>query len=362
MYNDDTFKANLHYNQNKLMADGYTQYKTDGTWSDSMYDTSEKNRTYGIDLQKQFKLSEKSNFILGADYKNEYYYNYGDRLTDRHIYAVFGQYDHKFDDKNEFILGARETWTTSGYLGENYDNFSVSAQYLHKLNDNESLYASYVESFIMPTLDQKYGTSTSATSNPDLKPQKGQNYEIGWKKYSDDHVWKAAVYHIDITDNISPTWNKSASTYKYKNEDFKNTGLELTCEVVGKNGFSYNYGINYGDPKVKANGDASSKKYWDRKYGRWQLTGGIDYVKDKWTSSLQATYLAERVECPSSSHSFKEKPYLLTSLTTTYNADKQNSFTLAIDNLLDREDNLSHTGSEYFSTPFNFLLSYTHKF
>ena len=247
-------------------------------------------------------------------------------------------------------------------LGENYDNFSVSAQYLHKLNDNESLYASYVESFIMPTLDQKYGTSTSATSNPDLKPQKGQNYEIGWKKYSDDHVWKAAVYHIDITDNISPTWNKSASTYKYKNEDFKNTGLELTCEVVGKNGFSYNYGINYGDPKVKANGDASSKKYWDRKYGRWQLTGGIDYVKDKWTSSLQATYLAERVECPSSSHSFKEKPYLLTSLTTTYNADKQNSFTLAIDNLLDREDNLSHTGSEYFSTPFNFLLSYTHKF
>lgn len=362
MYNDDTFKANLHYNQNKLMADGYTQYKTDGTWSDSMYDTSEKNRTYGIDLQKQFKLSEKSNFILGADYKNEYYYNYGDRLTDRHIYAVFGQYDHKFDDKNEFILGARETWTTSGYLGENYDNFSVSAQYLHKLNDNESLYASYVESFIMPTLDQKYGTSTSATSNPDLKPQKGQNYEIGWKKYSDDHVWKAAVYHIDITDNISPTWNKSASTYKYKNEDFKNTGLELTCEVVGKNGFSYNYGINYGDPKVKANGDASSKKYWDRKYGRWQLTGGIDYVKDKWTSSLQATYLAERVECPSSSHSFKEKPYLLTSLTTTYNADKQNSFTLAIDNLLDREDNLSHTGSEYFSTPFNFMLSYTHKF
>ena len=79
-------------------------------------------------------------------------------------------------------------------------------------------------------------------------------------------------------------------------------------------------------------------------------------MKDKWHSSLQATYLAERVECSSSSHSFKEKPYLLTSLTTTYNADKQNSFTLAIDNLLDRQDNLSHTGSQYFSTPFNFML------
>lgn len=52
----------------------------------------------------------------------------------------------------------------------------------------------------------------------------------------------------------------------------------------------------------------------------------------------------------------------LTSLTTTYNADKQNSISLTLDNLLNREDNLSHSGSEYYSTPFNFLLSYNYKF
>ena len=214
----------------------------------------------------------------------------------------------------------------------------------------------------MPTFAQMYGASAGASANPDLMPQDGKNYEVGYKKYNNDHIWKAAVYHTDISDNITPKWNTGDSTYTYKNEDFKNTGLELTCEIDGKNGFSYSYGINYGNPKVKESGKNAKKPYWDRKYGRWQLTGGIDYVKDKWTSSLQATYLAERVECPSSSHSFKEKPYLLTSLTTTYNADKQNSFTLAIDNLLDRQDNLSHTGSQYFSTPFNFMLSYTHKF
>ena len=45
-----------------------------------------------------------------------------------------------------------------------------------------------------------------------------------------------------------------------------------------------------------------------------------------------------------------------------YNADKQNSISLTLDNLLNREDNLSHSGSEYYSTPFNFLLSYNYKF
>lgn len=50
-----------------------------------------------------------------------------------------------------------------------------------------------------------YGASDSAVSNPDLKPQKGTNYELGWKRVSDNHSWKAAIYHIDITDNITAT-------------------------------------------------------------------------------------------------------------------------------------------------------------
>lgn len=357
-YNDGSIKGNLYYNQNKLMADGFTNYKTNGSYSGTVYDTDEKNRTYGADLQKEWKLNSKAQLILGGSYQNVFYDDYDTQLTDRHIYSVYGQYDHKFDEKNEFIFGARETWTTAGYRDQNYDNFSMSGQYLYKLTENDSIYASVQQSFIMPTFSQMYGASEQAISNPDLKPQKGTNYEIGYKKVTDTHSWKAAIYHIDITDNITATWETDKSEYQYTNEDFKNTGVELSCDITGSNGFSYNWGVNYMDPKVKG----TKKPYWDRKYGRWQLNGGITYTKDKWTSSLQGIYLAKRVETPSSSHSFKEKPYFLTSLTTTYNADKQNSFTLTIDNILDREDNLSHSGSEYYSTPFNFMLTYNYKF
>lgn len=358
LYQDDTLKANLYYNQNKLMANGFTNYNTSGEFQGKIYDTDEKNRTYGADVQKEWQLNSKGSLVLGGSYKNEFYDDYSSKVTDRHIYAVYGQYDHKFDDKNELIVGARETWTTGGYRDQNYDNFSMSGQYVHKLDDDDSLYANVTQSFIMPTFSQMYGASDTAIANPDLKPQKGVSYEAGWKRVTDSHSWKAAVYHIDITDNISATWDTDKTEYQYTNEDFKNTGIELSCDIEGKNGWSYNWGVNYMDPKVKG----TKKPYWDRKYGRVQLNGGITYSKDKWVSSLQGTYLAERVGTPSSSHSYHEKPYFLTSLTTTYNADKQNSFTLTMDNLLDREDNLSHSGSEYYSTPFNFMLTYNYKF
>ena len=358
LYQDDTLKANLYYNQNKLMANGFTNYNTSGKFQGKIYDTDEKNRTYGADVQKEWQLNSKGSLVLGGSYQNEFYDDYSSKVTDRHIYAVYGQYDHKFDDKNELIVGARETWTTGGYRDQNYDNFSMSGQYVHKLDDDDSLYANVTQSFIMPTFSQMYGASDTAIANPDLKPQKGVSYEAGWKRVTDSHSWKAAVYHIDITDNISATWDTDKTEYQYTNEDFKNTGIELSCDIEGKNGWSYNWGVNYMDPKVKG----KKKPYWDRKYGRVQLNGGITYSKDKWVSSLQGTYLAERVGTPSSSHSSHEKPYFLTSLTTTYNADKQNSFTLTMDNLLDREDNLSHSGSEYYSTPFNFMLTYNYKF
>ena len=358
LYQDDTLKANLYYNQNKLMANGFTNYNTSGKFQGKIYDTDEKNRTYGADVQKEWQLNSKGSLVLGGSYQNEFYDDYSSKVTDRHIYAVYGQYDHKFDDKNELIVGARETWTTGGYRDQNYDNFSMSGEYVHKLDDDDSLYANVTQSFIMPTFSQMYGASDTAIANPDLKPQKGVSYEAGWKRVTDSHSWKAAVYHIDITDNISATWDTDKTEYQYTNEDFKNTGIELSCDIEGKNGWSYNWGVNYMDPKVKG----TKKPYWDRKYGRVQLNGGITYSKDKWVSSLQGTYLAERVGTPSSSHSSHEKPYFLTSLTTTYNADKQSSISLTLDNLLNREDNLSHSGSEYYSTPFNFMLTYNYKF
>ena len=364
-YKDDDYKASIYYNITNVESEGPTFYdadtKTGGAKKFSLYHTKERNSTVGTDLQRNWKIGEKAQAVLGVDYQHEMYEKsvFSGGSLSRDIWAVFGQWDQKFDDKNSMIFGARETWTTNAFRDQNYNNFSGAVQYIHKLDDDQTIYASYTESFIMPTYAQMNGASDTAKPNPDLKPQTGKNYELGWKKVSDNHSWKAALYHIDIKDNISATWTASRAEYTYKNEDFKNTGIELTCDIEGDNGFSYNYGVNYSDPKVKAK---TGKTYWDRKFGRWQLNGGITYAKDKFRSSLTGSYLADRVNTPSSAHSSKTKPYFITTLNATYSPDKNSDITLTIDNLLNRQDNLNHSGSDYYAVPTSFLLTYTYKF
>lgn len=365
-YNADNFKANMYFNKNDIESYGPTYFDSKtGTSSYSIYNTKEENRAYGIDLQKNWKINDRTNTILGATYQDEYYdksvYATGDDY-ERNNWAVYGQWDQALSDKNSMILSARETWTTGAKGDQNYSNFSAAGQFIHKLGEDNNIYASIGQSFIMPTFAQMYGASDTAIANPELKPQTGVNYEIGWKKMSGDHNWKTALYHIDITDNITAKWDSKKTEYQYINEDFKNTGIEVTCDIEGENGWSYNWGVNYGDPKSKSTGLKAVKPYWDRNFGRLQLTGGVNYNKDKWTSSLTGSYLADRVGTPSSSHSEEIKPYFLTTLSTTYHADKKQDITLTMDNVLDRNDNLSHTGGYYYSTPFNFLLSYTYKF
>ena len=89
----ENIKGNFYYNQNKLMADGYTNYTTSGAYSGKMYDTDEKNRTYGADIQKKWEFGNKANLILGSSYQNEFYDDYGkdghkspDQVTSRNMF------------------------------------------------------------------------------------------------------------------------------------------------------------------------------------------------------------------------------------------------------------------------------------
>ena len=101
---------------------------------------------------------------------------------------------------------------------------------------------------------------------------------------------------------------------------------------------------------------------WERTFGRIQLTGGVTYKKDKWTSSLSASYLADRVQSPSDAPAYRSKPYLLTTWNTTYAPDENSELSLRIDNVLNRNDTTMHSGSEYYVAPINYLLSYSYRF
>ena len=193
------------------------------------------------------------------------------------------------------------------------------------------------------------------------KPQKGTHYEAGWKMETENRQYKLAVFSEKIKDNIS--FSKSGDYWYAINEDFKNKGVEASVKGTEPNGFSWNVGVTFQDPQSKQTTEkTSAKTYWDRSYGRFLLNGGVAYEKDKWSTALNFTYLADRVMTPTSAHSYDQKPYLLTSLSVKYSPNEKSDILLSVDNLLNRRDVTSHTSSDYFATPRSFLLSYRYKF
>ena len=361
----DGISGHVFYNYNTLKTHGTDYYSSTGKKyaAPKAVRGQEKNKTYGYDVQKVWDGNPDQTFLIGtslvrATFENE------TSDTGRNIISAFGSWERNLTAKDVLTLSGRGTWTTGGI--QNFHNFSGQAQYLHKLDNTQSLYASVGQSFVLPTFSQMYsreqaGGISNIIGNPDLKPQKGLHYEAGWKKEETNRQYKVALFTEKIDDNIS--YSGTSGRWYTINEDFKNHGIEASIRGQEDNGFTWHAGLTWQDPKSKQTTEkTSAKRYWDRSYGRILLTGGVGYEKEKWTTALNFSYLADRVQSPLAAHSHSVKPYLLTSMTVKYSPNKSSDIMLAIDNLLNRKDIVSHTTSDYYATPRNFILSYRYKF
>lgn len=361
----DGISGHVFYNYNTLKTHGTDYYSSTGKKyaAPKAVRGQEKNKTYGYDVQKVWDGNPDQTFLIGTSLVRETFENETSD-TGRNIISAFGSWERNLTAKDVLTLSGRGTWTTGGI--QNFHNFSGQAQYLHKLDNTQSLYASVGQSFVLPTFSQMYsreqaGGISNIIGNPDLKPQKGLHYEAGWKKEETNRQYKVALFTEKIDDNIS--YSSTSGRWYAINEDFKNHGIEASIRGQEDNGFTWHAGLTWQDPKSKQTTEkTSAKRYWDRSYGRILLTGGVGYEKEKWTTALNFSYLADRVQSPLAAHSHSVKPYLLTSMTVKYSPNKSSDIMLAIDNLLNRKDIVSHTTSDYYATPRNFILSYRYKF
>lgn len=361
----DGISGHVFYNYNTLKTHGTDYYSSTGKKyaAPKAVRGQEKNKTYGYDVQKVWDGNPDQTFLIGTSLVRETFENETSD-TGRNIISAFGSWEKNLTAKDVLTLSGRGTWTTGGI--QNFHNFSGQAQYLHKLDNAQSLYASVGQSFVLPTFSQMYsreqaGGISNIIGNPDLKPQKGLHYEAGWKKEETNRQYKVALFTEKIDDNIS--YSGTSGRWYAINEDFKNHGIEASIRGQEDNGFTWHAGLTWQDPKSKQTTEkTSAKRYWDRSYGRILLTGGVGYEKEKWTTALNFSYLADRVQSPPAAHSHSVKPYLLTSMTVKYSPNKSSDIMLAIDNLLNRKDIVSHTTSDYYATPRNLILSYRYKF
>lgn len=361
-YADHGWSGSLYLNYRNLHNEKLTyQYKsaasTEITGS-SLDKTDTTDRVIGFEMQKDMQYGA-DNYLVGLSVQDEAYRqnatNNSRKRASRNNYSVFAQWNHSVTDRAALTMSARETWTGGAPDDKNYSEFTPQVQLLYKLDGRTSWYASAGKSFTMPTFTQIYGASINVKGNPEVEPEVGTHYETGLKRISAGHSWKLALFKTDIENYITSTL-QADETWKVVNEDTRNAGIELACDIAGKNGWSSNWGISYGNPKFKSDADA---KGWQRQFGRLQLNGGIRYQKDKLAASLQGNYLGKRVL---SSEQSKLRPLFITGLNLSYRPAAGKEVYLNVDNLLDRKDITTHSSSRYYALSRNFELGYRTSF
>jgi vitamin B12 transporter len=205
----------------------------------------------------------------------------------------------------------------------------------------------------MPTFTELYVNNSFLRSNPNLLPETGWSYETGLKISYPDADLKVALYYMNITDKIAYL-KQGAFSYAQNFQKFKNTGLETHYERRLNEHWRYDIGGSYSNP-LQAGDDG----VYTSVFNRLQLTGGLTYMQDRWTTRLSADYLAMRAN--------DLKPMLPVSLAISYKMSPASSWILNIDNLFDRRDittndKVTATAPAYYAMPRSFRLTYNSKF
>ena len=350
-YDGSRWKFNVYANQSDRDTIKYTNVNTKPKM-DKLDNT--KYREVGIDAQTNWKTPFAS--FIGGFSSSTQKYNVDDRFNkknidaDRDSYALFLQSTKELGGNVTAIVGVRQEWVSSTNR-KNLDALCPQFQLLKKLDESSSLYINADKVFKMPTFTQLYGSSSPLfSSNPDLKPEEGWNYEAGWKKVTSDSMLKLAVYLIDM-DSIN--YKAVGDVSKPENNPFKNTGVEINYDKQINDRFSYNVGASYGDPKTQ-NNDGT----WARKYARQQYTGGVKYSYERWQASLIGSITADRAG--------GWQNMIPVNLNVKYAMNKESNINVAVENLFNRQDIIgnwtSPASTRYYSLPRNVRVTYTQNF
>lgn len=192
---------------------------------------------------------EFENLVINAGLRLDYFDPNTKAPSDWRNPANQIRFDDPNSDKYSTYKNAEASWQVSPRLGLSY-----------QLGEAALLRFSYGHFFQMPPLSYLYANPTFQVSpfdlgtkmgNPNLKPQKTVQYEVGlWQQIGNGMSVEVAVYYRDIYDLLG---TKIVSTYNqiryglYTNLDYGNVkGLEIKYDYYLDNfSFFVNYTLQY---------------------------------------------------------------------------------------------------------------------
>ena len=145
-----------------------------GVRGDLAFDQRELVTALGIFLQNESSLSARSELTVGARYDNV-----------------------KFDVSDRFL----DDGDDSGVV--EFEEISPMIGLSHLMHPDTRIYATISTAFETPTTTE-FANPDGGGFNQDLDPQRSTNYEVGLKSRSGNHRFEAALFHIDVEDELIP--------------------------------------------------------------------------------------------------------------------------------------------------------------
>ena len=378
-------KYNMTYNDSEngwKAVVGYSdQYKQHDTSISKATDSSKPNTRFSFDLQKKQTISANNNAVFGLNYRKDEMdatvYKLADKFNSDSKIAVdsmasgtnksFSAYvmdEHKFSDRWTAIAGLRyDKWSTDGrillpnkteainYDESTYDNWSPSLSVMYKPEADSSVYLSWGKAFEAPSLYRMYSSSYSSNvyniANPNLKPQKAETFELGYKKDLNnksaigvsvyDTKYKGLLYKnsLGVVDGMNATCYQNAGEAEAKGFE-----LELNHNFDDKWSAFLNY--TYQNPVIKKALKATEKDKYVTAIPKEVFRAGVTYSDDKWSGMLTGEYISKRFSKTDNSDTVNGvygsyDPYFIMNMDISYSFNKNYTLTASVNNILDRD-------------------------
>ena len=281
----------------------------------------------GFEAQQNITLSDNNRLVVGASYRKAKALNATSYTAEKSINnkAVF------LSDQWEFA----PSWTLDA--GVRYDKHSTagskttwSAGLNKKFDENSHAYFNWGQVFKAPTLDDLYyysvmyyhGSKYESYGNPNLKPEKGDSWTIGYgTKIADRTSVNVSYFQSKLEDAIDwdKIYNATGSVSIVRNIDKqKKNGFELS--VGHELNDNWNLEASYTYIRVK-NNDNGSGYVRDANYIPNMYRFGVRYHDDLWNADL---FL--RGGSGADKSAYVDSKYMTLDMSVAYKATKDLSF------------------------------------
>lgn len=244
-----------------------------------------KEKVNGLDIQQAFTTSDTNKLVVGASWRESDVVAKGDNT-----------YDEGIDNTAIFVSDTWEfapTWTLNA--GIRYDDHShagddttMSAGLNKKLDEDSHIYFNWSEVFRAPTTDDLFYNGIMAggvqmKGNPDLKPETGETWTIGYAtKFNDRTNLAINYFESDLEDAISWKWDTSSSQHVENIKQQNKRGMEISLNHELNDNVSVNASYTY----LKVEDYGSSGYERDRNYYPNFYRLGVNYKDGKWDTNV----------------------------------------------------------------------------